>query len=69
MKGCWYVSKVWVRQSISETIQNEVTRYYIMYLPNLEATQQLTRAEFKKYRDIHWGIECYHRALKQVCGI
>ena len=46
-----------------------VTRYYIMYLPNLEATQQLTRAEFKKYRDIHWGIECYHRALKQVCGI
>ena len=49
--------------------QNEVTRYYIMYLPNLEVTQQLTRAEFKKYRDIHWGIECYHRALKQVCGI
>lgn len=49
--------------------KNEVTRYYIMYLPNLEATQQLTRAEFKKYRDIHWGIECYHRALKQVCGI
>jgi hypothetical protein len=37
-----------------------------MYLQNLEATQQLTRAEFKKYRDIHWGIECYHRALKQV---
>ena len=49
--------------------KNEVTRYYIMYLPDLEATKQLTRVEFKKYRELHWGIECYHRALKQVCGI
>lgn len=21
------------------------------------------------HNSIHWGIECYHRALKQLCGI
>jgi len=52
-----------------QTFKNEVVRYYIMYLPDLSATQQLTRVEFKEYRAIHWGIECYHRDLKQVCGI
>ena len=26
-------------------------------------------AEFKPLHSIHWGIECYHRAIKQVCGI
>lgn len=25
--------------------------------------------EFKELHSIHWGIECYHRAIKQVCGI
>ena len=47
----------------------EVDRYYIMYLPNLGATEQLTRTEFKQVRAIHWGIECYHRAIKKLCGI
>ena len=51
------------------TFKNELDRYYIMYLPNKEATEQLTRAEFKEFHTIHWGIECYHRAIKQVCGI
>ncbi|MHC5726958.1 MAG: hypothetical protein ACYTXY_23035, partial [Nostoc sp.] len=23
----------------------------------------------KELHSIHWGIECYHRAIKQVCGI
>jgi len=40
-----------------------------MYLPDIEATKQLNRVEFKEYHAIHWGIECYHRAIKQVCGI
>ncbi len=51
------------------TFKNEVDRYYIMYLPNLDATFALTRMEFKQVRAIHWGIECYHRAIKQLCGI
>lgn len=51
------------------TFTNVVDRYYIMYLPDFEATKQLTRSEFEEFHTIHWGIECYHRALKQVCGI
>lgn len=40
-----------------------------MYLPNLDATLALIRMEFKQVRAIRWGIECYHRAIKQLCGI
>jgi len=40
-----------------------------MYLPDLDVTKQLTRIEFNEFHSIHWGIECYHRAIKQVCGI
>ena len=64
-----YLKKFGYVKVFRQQFKNEVTRYYIMYLPDLEANKQLTRAEFKKYRDLHWGIECYHRALKQVCGI
>ncbi|MBD1923693.1 transposase [Microcoleus sp. FACHB-831] len=49
--------------------KNEATRYYIMYLPNPDATVAITREEFKQFHSIHWGIECYHRAIKQLCGI
>ena len=51
------------------TFKNEVTRYYIMYLPNPDDTVAITREEFKEFHSIHWGIECYHRAIKQLCGI
>ncbi len=51
------------------TFKNEATRYYIMYLPNPDATVAITREEFKEFHSIHWGIECYHRAIKQLCGI
>jgi hypothetical protein len=51
------------------TFKNEVARYYIMYLPDENATVALTRVEFKEAHTIHWGIECYHRAIKQLCGI
>ena len=23
----------------------------------------------RELHSIHWGIECYHRALKQLCGL
>ena len=51
------------------TFKNEANRYYVMYFPAIEAIEQITRAEFKKFHSIHWGIECYHRAIKQLCGI
>lgn len=49
--------------------KNEVERYYITSLPNSDATGQISRQEFKVWHSIHWGIECYHRAVKQLCGI
>ena len=51
------------------TFKNEDNRYYIMFVPDGDALSQITRAQFKTLHSIHWGIECYHRAIKQVCGI
>lgn len=51
------------------TFKNEVERYYITYLPGTDASEQITRQEFNQWHSIHWGIECYHRAVKQSCGI
>ncbi len=28
-----------------------------------------SRLEFRELQEIHWRIECYHRALKQLCGL
>lgn len=49
--------------------KNETSRYYIMYTPEKDALSSISRTEFKELHSIHWGIECYHRAIKQVCGI
>lgn len=35
------------------TFKNEATRYYIMYLPNPDATVAITREEFKEFHSIH----------------
>jgi len=31
-----------------------------------DATEQISRQEFKQFHSIHWGIESYHRAIKYV---
>lgn len=49
--------------------KNETSRYYVMYTPEEDALSTISRIEFKELHSIHWGIECYHRAIKQVCGI
>lgn len=51
------------------TFKNEDKRYYIMYVPSPDALNTITQLEFLELHSIHWGIECYHRAIKQVCGI
>jgi hypothetical protein len=51
------------------TFTNVAERYYIIYIPDSDATEQISRQEFKQLHSIHWGIENYHRAIKQVCGI
>lgn len=49
--------------------KKEDTRHYILYLPDEEALKQVARSEFVTIHDTHWGIESFHRAIKQVCGI
>jgi len=49
--------------------KNEEKRYYIIFVPDEETLTAIIRVDFKLLHSIHWGIECYHRALKQVCGI
>lgn len=51
------------------TFKNETERYYITYLTDMDATQEISRQEFNQWHSVHWGIECYHRAIKQLCGI
>jgi Transposase DDE domain len=49
--------------------RNEGTRHYILYLPDENTLKKIEREEFLTIHDTHWGIECFHRAIKQVCGI
>lgn len=49
--------------------KNEENRYYIMFLAEEDRLIQISRSEFQALHSIHWGVECYHRAIKQVCGI
>ena len=49
--------------------KKEDSRHYILYLPDDEKLKQITRSEFITIHDIHWGIESFHRAVKQLCGI
>jgi hypothetical protein len=48
---------------------NEGSRHYILYLPDENALKESDRTEFLAIHDTHWGIECFHRAIKQVCGM
>ncbi len=40
-----------------------------MYIPEKDVLDTITKTEFRELHSIHWGIECYHRDIKQVCGI
>ncbi|MBG1266534.1 transposase, partial [Nostoc sp. WHI] len=52
-----------------KSFKNETHRYYMIYIPEENALIGISQTEFKTLHSIHWGIECYHRAIKQVCGI
>lgn len=40
-----------------------------MYLSDSDTTDPVKQQELNQFHSIHWGIECYHRAIKQLCGI
>jgi Transposase DDE domain len=52
-----------------KVFKKEDSRHYILYLPDEDRLQQISRSEFITIHDTHWEIETFHRAIKQVCGI
>jgi|GEM_PF-3592849 len=44
-------------------------RLHINLVGGTKSYDETVLAEFKELHSIRWGIECYHRAIKQVCGI
>lgn len=57
----------WVKV-FCQLFKNE-RRYYILFRPDVDALEQLTRQQFRQVHDDHWQIECFHRVIKQVCNI
>jgi len=54
---------------VFRTVFKNEFRYYVMFISNSEKLSAINWTEFEKIHDQHWGIEQYHRALKQVCNI
>ena len=51
------------------TFKDGSCRYYATFRCDESELTDWTRVEFRELQEIHWGIECYHRALKQLCGL
>nr|ADN17999.1 transposase IS4 family protein [Gloeothece verrucosa PCC 7822] len=60
----------WVKV-FQRVFKNEKPRYYLIYQTEESESDNklLTRNQLRYLCSIHWGIECYHRALKQLCGL
>ena len=52
-----------------QRFNNESCRYDALDLPDPEALAAATAADFEQLHDRHWGIECFHRAGKQLCAL
>jgi len=50
-------------------IYKKMYRYYIMSTFDLENLSSISYANFESVHAFHWGIEQFHRAVKQVCNI
>jgi len=57
------------RVKVFRTVFKHEYRHYILFLPDATALAAFTEAQFKRLHDQHWGIEQFHRAVKQVCNI
>ncbi|MEH1793626.1 IS701 family transposase [Nostoc sp.] len=64
-----YLKKFGQVKVFRRSFKNETYRYYLMYTPDKDALFLVSVEDFQQLHSIHWGIECYHRAIKQVCGI
>lgn len=54
---------------VCRQLYKKVFRYYIMSTADLNNLENITQVDFERVHDAHWGIERFHRAIKQVCNI
>jgi hypothetical protein len=54
---------------VFRTVFKDEFRHYIVFLPDSTALASFTETQFKRLHDHHWGIEQFHRAVKQICNI
>ena len=52
-----------------QRFKNESCRYYALYLPDPEALETADAATFEQLHTLHWGMEWFHRAGKQLCAL
>jgi len=64
-----HLKKIGQVKVFQKKFKNDTERYYIMFWPEIKETEVITRSDFLTTHSIHWGIECYHKAIKQLCGI
>jgi hypothetical protein len=56
-------------QLLRKDFKKADSRHYIYYSGDDEDFERISHAEFVTIHDTHWGIESFHRAVKQVCAI
>ena len=49
--------------------RKNVSRYYVVSVPKTSQLNSIGKLCFELIHSQHWGIECFHRAIKQVCNI
>jgi hypothetical protein len=54
---------------VFRTYFKDEARHFIAYHPEGDRLQAFTRSDFESLHDQHYGIEAYHRILKQVCNV
>lgn len=50
-------------------LYKNVYRYYIMSTWELKNLENIAPVDFNRVHDVHWSIERFHRAIKQVCNV
>lgn len=58
-----------IAKVFKRTFKDGSCRYYATFCSDESELIDWNRIKFRKLQTIHWGIECYHRALKQLCGL
>lgn len=64
-----YLKGVGIVKVFCQRFKNESCRYYLLYAPEPKELAFAGKSEFEHLHTLHWGIECFHRAGKQVCGL